>query len=235
MKNILSIFVLFILIISCDPCDDCDSVTFEPTVSFIFINQDSIEAINDSLSVIAEIDSSLSTNIDSLILLKDSLQILEDSIANGGMLDQQKIDIETLIGSRQADSLLFAMKNAGTDTIIPILNSTVASINSGLILVSEIAIPGTGYSEVYEDSALVWSIPLSFDNAFAEYNVTIDGFTETIELLYDNVQTVDEQRNVLIRAENIEVINKTYLEIDSVKSNCTENCVDGEATFTFYF
>ncbi len=61
--------------------------------------------------------------------------------------------------------------------------------------------------------------------------MTIAGIARTIEFSYDNIQEVDEERNVLIRAENIQVVSTTFDSFD----NCEENCVDGEASFTFYF
>ena len=231
MKHLLSILSLFLLIVSCDPCNDCDSISFEPTVTFIFINQDSVSAINDSLAVINTIDSSLTANIDSLTVLRDSLQTVIDSIANGGSLSSQQMDLEQWIADRQADSTTFAIRNEGSDSISNILTTTRTTINSGLLLVEQIDISGANQLLTYTDSATSWIIPLAFDGSFTEYNVTIAGVTETIELDYDNVQEIDEQRNVLIRAENIRVINEPY---DSL-INCEQNCIDGEATFTFYF
>lgn len=231
MKNSLSILILFLIIISCDPCDDCTSVSFEPTISFVFINQDSISTIDDSLAVITRNDSSLTANIDSLDILRDSLKIVNDSIANGGSLSGEKMNLDQWIVLRQADSTFFAIKNEDGDSIATVLNTTKTSINSGLLLVDQIEILGTSSILTYEDSAATWSIPLSFDGTFTQYEVTIAGITETVELAYDNFQEVDESRNVLIRAENIRVINEPY---DSL-INCEANCVDGEATFTFYF
>ncbi|MEP1032124.1 hypothetical protein [Ekhidna sp.] len=231
MKNILGILTFFLLIVACDPCDDCDSVAFEPTVSFIFINQDSINSIDDSLSVFAFNDSSFSANVDSLDILRDSLQSVNDSIANGGDLNSEQMNLEQWINERQTDSALFATINKDADSISGIFNATKTIINSGLLLVDQIEILGASSTLTYQDSAIIWSIPLSYEGAFTQYEVTIAGEAEIIELAYDNFQEVGEQRNVLIRAENIRVVNEPY---DSL-INCEENCIDGEATFTFYF
>lgn len=219
------------MIVACDPCDDCDSISFEPTVTFVFINQDSVSKIDIRLSIIAEIDSSLNANIDSLTILRDSLQIVDDSIANGGSLSSEKINLEQWITERQADSSTFATQNVGSDSVANVLNTTKATINSGLLLVEEIEIQGANTTLTYEDSATLWNVPLAFDGTFTQYLVTIAGATETIELSYENVQEVSQQRDVLIRAVNIQVTNTPY---DSL-INCEENCKDGEATFTFYF
>ncbi len=185
---------------SCDPCDDCDSILFEPTVSFVFINQDSIENINDSLAVISFNDSRLSVSIDSLIILRDSLQTIQELIDNGENLDREKMAIEMFIHQQKTDSLLFADLNQGTDTIIPILNQAKSIINSGLILVNQIKVLGTSFMTKNEDSATNWSIPLSFDQSFNRYEITINDLSEVIELEYHLFQEVDEQRTVLIRA-----------------------------------
>lgn len=221
------------MIVSCDPCDDCDSVSFEPTISLIFINQDSIQKIDDSLAIISFNDSSLAANIDSLIFLKDSLASINDSIQNGGDLNNEKMTIEQWIMDRQSDSLLFATKNLGTDTIAPLLNKTKTSINTGLLQVDEIEILGTGFILTYDDidSATVWSIPLSYNEEFNQYEITIAGVPRTIEFSYENFQELDKERNVLVRAKDIQVVSTTFNSFD----NCEDNCVDGEATFTFYF
>ncbi|MEP0987276.1 hypothetical protein [Ekhidna sp.] len=231
MKNSLSIFVIFLLIISCDPCDDCDSVSFEPTISLIFINQDSIQSIDDSLAIISFNDSSLAANIDSLSILRDSLETINDSIQNGGDLNSEKMALEDWIMSRQSDSLLFVIKNLGTDTITPILNQTKASINTGLLKVDQIEILGTSNVFSYEDSATTWSIPLSYNEDFNQYEITIAGVPRLIELSYSTFQELDQERNVLIRAKDIQVVTTTFDSFD----NCEENCVDGETIFTFYF
>lgn len=235
-KFLLSILI-FSIIMSCDPCDDCDSVVFEPRITLVFINQDSLNSLNDSLAVFAFNDSALSANIDSLGILRDSLQIINDSIENGGNLDSQKMDVEEWISERQSDSTLFATKNQDADSLTTVFNSTKSTINSGLMQVNQIEIVGTTFIETYEDvdSATSWSIPLSYDKSFTEYEVSIANFTDIIELDYDIFQEVDNERNVLLRAENIRVVERDYQEINSIETNCEENCIDGETVFTIYF
>ncbi len=231
MKNCLIIFSLFLVIVACDPCDDCDSISFEPTVSFVFINQDSINALDDSLAVFAFNDSSLNANKDSLLALRDSLDKVNVAISNGGDFTSEKSDLEQWISSRQVDSTFYATLNKDADSLSAIFNTTKTTISSGLLLVDQIEILGASNLLTYTDSATAWSIPLAFDGSFTQYEITIAGKTETVELAYDNIQEIDEQRNVLIRAENIQVVSTTFDSFD----NCEENCIDGEASFTFYF
>lgn len=232
MRNLSIITILTVLVLSCDPCDDCTTVTFEPTAQMIFINADSVSSIDSSLVAFAEIDSSLNSNIDSLTVLRDSLQIITDSIANGGNLGIEQLALQTLISARQSDSIMFANQNVGLDSIGSVLSSTRATINSGLLLIRKIKFPEINDSLIYtdEDSATFWNFPLSYEGAFSSYEITIDNEVFSIELEYENFTEIDEERNVLIRAQDIQVINHSF---DSL--NSCETCVDGEATFTFYF
>ncbi|MEO1254467.1 MAG: hypothetical protein AAFY41_06230 [Bacteroidota bacterium] len=242
MKKLIGILVLFLTIIACDPCEDCDSTIFEPTVSLVFINQDSIQILDDSLAVFAFNDSVLTANIDSLDILRDSLNVVNDSIANGGMLSNERADLQRWIEERRADSATFAAKNENADELTAEFNDIKGVISSGLIQVDQIAVLGTSFINTYDevDSATEWSIPLSLnplssERSFNEYEVSIAGLTEIIELDYEVFEEVDQQRTVLVRARDIRVVDRMYVEIDSVKSNCEENCFDGTTVFTFYF
>ena len=239
MKNLLGIAILFfIFITSCDPCDDCSSTSFEPTISFVFINQDSIQNLDDQLAVFAFNDSALTVHVDALDTLRRRCSEIQAGLDTGNTSFQaEKDEILALILDRQADSLNFATLNKDADSLTAVFNEVKATINSGLIQVDQIEILGSSFTETYEDidSATSWRIPLSFDGSFNQYEVTISDLTEIIELDYDVMQEIDEERNVLIRAQNIRIIEKMYVEIDSVQSNCEENCIDGETVFTFYF
>ncbi|MEM7296843.1 MAG: hypothetical protein AAF391_01090, partial [Bacteroidota bacterium] len=90
----------------------------------VFINADSVAGIDSALVVFAAIDSSLNANIDSLTTLRDSLQIVIDSIANGGSLNSERNQLDQWILDRQADSILFANENDGLDSVATVLNST---------------------------------------------------------------------------------------------------------------
>ena len=235
MVRIIQIFILFLLIYACDPCNDCTSTFFEPTVTLVFINQDSIQNLDDSLAVFAFNDSVLTANIDSLDNLRDSLQIVLDSIANGGSLTQEQNDLEGWIVDRQVDSAFYATLNQDADSLSAIFNLTKTIINSGLIQLDSIEVLTTGTSLISEDSTVNWNIPLAFDGSFNQYEVTLEGVSDVLTFSYDNFQEVDQERTVLIRAANIELVSFTNNFIDSVRTSCEETCFDDEATFTVYF
>ncbi len=171
----------------------------------IFINQDSI------------------TTLDSLLMVNGNQSDVIDSLL-------QEIDVSE---TDQIDSL--NELQSAIDSTSAVYASTKSTINSGLLLVKRIEILGSPYDSIYTDSATTWKVPLAYDKSFTQYEVSIDDFSEIIEFDFDNIQRIDEFRNVLVRAENIRVIEKSYTRIDSVKSNCDENCTDDEAIFTFYF
>ena len=234
VKQLLNIFILFLFIASCDPCDDCDTVSFEPTISLIFINQDSVNSLDDSLMVFAFNDSALAVHVNALDTLRLRLVEVQNGLDTGNTsLQAEKDEILSLIPERQNDSTLYATLNQDSDSLTAVFNQTKSTINSGMLQVDQIEILGTQNILTYEDidSATSWSIPLAYDGEFTQYEVTIAGIARTIEFSYDNIQEVDEERNVLIRAENIQVVSSTFDSFD----NCEENCVDGEASFTFYF
>ncbi|WP_370090513.1 hypothetical protein [Ekhidna sp.] len=234
MKQLLSIFIFFLLIVSCDPCDDCDTVSYEPTISLVFINQDSINSLDDSLMVFSFNDSALAVHVNALDTLRARLEEVQIGLDTGNTsLQAEKDEILILIPERQTDSSYYATLNQDADSLTAVFNTTKSTINSGLLQVDQIEILGTTFVNTYEDidSATIWSIPLSYDGEFNTYEVVIAGIARTIEFSYDNTQEVDEERNVIIRAENIQVVSSTFDSFD----NCEENCVDGEASFTFYF
>jgi len=233
MKHLTFILLLFVILTGCDPCEDCGTVTFEPTVEMIFINADSLKVLDDSLAFFAFNDSSLTSNIEILDTLRTRLEEVQTGLDTGNMsLQEEKEEIINLINERQTDSLSFATLNQNADSLISIFNETRITINSGLLLVSEVTVPEVGSSLTYEDSATSWRFPLSFENDFSIYELMIANELYTIELDYETFTEVDEQRNVLVRARNIQVIDT--VGFDSVDI-CQQNCVDGNASFTFYF
>jgi len=235
MKNPAFAILLFALITACDPCPDCgEPLLSEPTAAMIFINQDSIVAINNSLDVIAFNDSAIISNSFILDTLRTRLVEVElglDTSENAD-LEQEKILIEQLIPGFMNDSSFYATLNKDADSLGNILRSTRTTINSGLLRIDELSVLETGATITYEDSASSWNFPLLFDATAASYEFTIDGESYAMEITYETFTEVDQQRTLLVRAENIQVVDTQGF--DSLL-NCEINCFDGNASFTFYF
>lgn len=219
---------------ACDPCEDCGNpVIFDPTFNLTFINADSIKKIDDSLTVIAFNDSALSSHINVLDTLRNRLDEVQMGIDTGNTtLQEEKELILMLIPENQTDSSLFATLNQDADSISSILNLTKSTINTGLLKVDSIQFIGTRDTLLFLDSASNYTIPLSFDKSFTQYAITIDGTTYLIEVDYTIFEEIDIERNVLLRAKDIQL----FLPQNSFDSLQTcETCTDGEASFILYF
>ena len=232
MKQFIFIYTLLLLATSCDPCPDCgEPLASEPTVEMIFINQDSIHSIDLTINFLESQDSIFSLVKADLDGLRDSLQQIQDSLNIGrDEYEDEKASLLDLIEQEQQDSLFYENQEIGENTAI--LNTARSTINSGLILVNRISLPETGSTTTFSDSAIAWNFPLSFREEFSVYDVLIHDENFTIELDYETFTEVDEERNIRVRAQNIRVIDT--MGFDSLNI-CEENCIDGEASFTFYF
>ena len=227
-------FILFTVVVlaSCDPCLDCGQpLAYEPTVDMVFINQDSIASIDIALIQYDSLDSIFTLVKVELEDLRDSLIEVQDSIAKGldEYLDEEASLLE-MISQGEQDSLFY--ENQKIDSNSSVLNNSKSTISSGNILVNMVSFPEINESLTYTDSATVWSFPLSFEKKFSIYEVLIQDEVFTIEVDYEVFTEVDEERNVRIRAQDIRIVDTSG--IDSL-IDCEQNCVDGEASFTFYF
>ncbi|MEM0938292.1 MAG: hypothetical protein AAF600_05900 [Bacteroidota bacterium] len=233
MSRYYPFFILFVFVTSCDPCENCNGpVLFEPTVEMVFINQDSIIIIDSALLVYDSLDSSFSSVNLLLVDLRDRLNEIEDSLALGLMEYQDEKDaLLDAINESELDSIFLDSLEIDSNTVA--LNDIKSTINSGLIKIDTLFIPETGAFISYDDSSTSWPFPLSFEKDFTVYEVLIHNEEFSIELDYETFTDLDQERNVLIRARDIQVIDLSdnFITLDS----CNENCLDGEATFTFFF
>lgn len=225
------------MLYACDPCEDCDQpVVFEPTIDLMFINADSLKQMNDSIDIAKANSSMLATLLidlgDTLKFLGDSLTVIQDSIANGGSLEDELTSIEGAINDFTNNKTIATSDKKVQDSLTSVISEIVILLNSGKVPVHEIEFIETGDTLMYLDSAVNYTIPLSFDKSFTTYGITIDNFTYEIEVDYTIFEEVDEERNVLVRAKDIQII----LPINSFDSLQTcETCTDGEASFILYF
>ncbi|MEM6643320.1 MAG: hypothetical protein AAF616_10095 [Bacteroidota bacterium] len=236
MRNLVFAVLLFGLLAACDPCEDCGaSLVFEPTVEMIFVNADSLKDIRDSLGIIAFNDSALASNSFILDTLQDRIEEIDLILAtmDSALLELEKAEILNVsVPMRKADSALFAELNKDADSISQLFTQAITTINSGSVELENVVIVENEATIPFTDSATSWNFPLSFDGKFSTYTFDISDESFLIQLDYENFTEVDEERNVLIRARDLTLIDT--LGFDSVDV-CERNCFDGNATFTFYF
>lgn len=219
---------------SCDPCEECgDPILREPTVYMVFINQDSLIRIDSALLSYDSLDSSFNSINGILADLRDSLIKVEDSLALGlAEYEDEKDALLDSINKTKLDSIF--LDSLAIDSNTNVLNTIKTTINSGLIRLDSYQLLGSGQGSIISDendSLTSWPLPLDFNNNLTAYELFIANEEFTIELGYETFTEVGDERNVVVRAENIEVLNHTFDDLDS----CNENCIDGEATFIFYF
>lgn len=192
--------------------------------------------MNDSIAITefnsALLDTLLTQLNDTLSQLGDSLIVIQDSIANGGSLEDELMSIENAIIDFSIDQNLADSNRDFQDSLTSVMDDVVALINTGKVPVSKIQFLETGDTLLYLDSAINYTIPLSFDKSFTMYGITIDNFTYEIELDYTIFEEIDTEKNVLLRAKDIQIIlpNNSF---DSLQT--CETCTDGEASFILYF
>ncbi len=237
IKTYVNIFILVLLIASCDPCDDCDAIFFEPTISLVFIDQERLDLLQtertEVQSIIDGLDGELDY-IDSILnYLNNRITELNIRIDAGEDLENEKGPAEDSVRNFTAQRESPQENKEDQESILDSLNTDISTINSGDIFVNSIEIIETGSVLSYPDSATSFSVPLSMDTSFLNYAVTIGDETNTFVVDYELFQEVDADRNVLIRARDIELMI-TNDSFDSLVS-CQENCLDGQATFTLFF
>jgi len=166
--------------------------------------------------------------------------VVRDLIADGEDLQGLEASIEEIITDFNEDRTQKIEIRETLDSLSQVINGSIAQLNSGLVLMEFIEIVEIESPITYGDDSLATSfaIPLSIDESFFNYEVNIVRDTNTFatetgtfQVGYELFRDIDDDRNVLIRAQNIQIINHSFDSLDA----CEENCLDGQSIFTFYF
>ncbi len=235
MKQLLFLLLILIQIVSCRTSDDTSlSITSEPTIDLVFINTDSLNQLNDSTNAISVLNTGITASLtqisDTLTFLSDSLGKINTAIDMGELLETEKAAIESAIETYTNQESMLTREKAVNDSLVLVMNGVKSIINSGLVSVQDITIVENGNQQLFTDSASLYTVPLSFDKSFTQYALTISGNRYSFQVDYEIRQELDVRRNVRLKADNITVIDHTFLSFD----DC-EICTDGNATFTFHF
>lgn len=233
-QNIL--FILFstlglLLLEACgDECEDCEPAVVQPSIAALFINQDSLMTLNvqiDSLDSIIGLNQELLSETNAFInILVDSLTRLENGLDTGNTdLEDLVIRVEDQIDSSQTKTIEFDETIALLEEDVQDLGSIVTLIESGNILVSRMTNLDNQVVVNYEDSSTQWSFPVDLNVDLVRYEVVINENSYDVSIGYEREQDVNFRREVILRINNIEIIN--YSGFDTVTLN--------EKKLTLYF
>ena len=233
---ILSTF-LFVLF-GCDNCEECESVVSAPRTSFIFIDGEALQNLEDSLTVISDSLNTLNTEIDTLNeqinTFVDSLGVI-NSLLDSGRVElrddslalQEIIDVQTLV----LDSL-----QQTADSLSSISSTVTANANevaSGLILLDTAQNLSNGNCLTFSDSAAVYSLPLETGSPETSYSFSITGNRYRVDLSYVTAQTLSIERELRVIAQELTVLDHTF---DSLTVFCTTTeCISNETSLVCYF
>ncbi|MEQ8471837.1 MAG: hypothetical protein RIC35_11655 [Marinoscillum sp.] len=242
-KFIYILLTWLVLMWACDPCEDCGQpLEYDPSVKMIFINQDSIVSIKDSIlfntDSIARIDTVRLSLADSVRTLTDTINALNLLISSGntqyvaqknrfvGISDSLDVVVDTL------NIYKTRIRSLNTE-----MNKVISAINGGSIQLSEVLLVTNNINLFFEDSMKSFSLPLLIGEVGSEqetsYRVIIVEDTFYISLQYSSYETVDAARVARIRTRNIDTVSHSF---DSLNINCrTADCLSDETTLTVYF
>lgn len=236
MKNLFPI--LFALSIALS-CSEDDEVFFnEPNIDVQFFNIDSLVKVDDSLKVITD---SILVLTDSLKIWNDSILVLNDTITNLTILigqgqtdlEMNKNLFESYLTILSTNVVVYDKLDSTLDSHNTILSGTKSDIESGKIELSSIENIENGNVVFYEDSATLYSLPLSMTTDFSSYRLTIDNRTYELELDYKRVKEENDLSKIVVVAFDIAVKRHTF---DSLKQNCnTTLCENDGVSLQVYF
>lgn len=198
------LFLVWILlslgISSCQDCADCGPATAEPYVSFRFFN------------------------IDSLLKVQDTLQVLEDSLEKViAGIDTGNTDLEPI--------------RAELEEGVDLYDQVSTDIKNGKLKIEEVRGPN-GEGPIYfrdsttNDSLTVFPFPLDMNYDSCSFLISIGERVDKVGVSYVSELDYASER-IIMRVYDIEISENTY---DSARIICNENrCISNETKIYLYF
>lgn len=202
---------LALLTFSCEE-NEPEIMGIEPFFNIRFINQDSISKLDNSID-----------------LINDELQNIADSLVAIDSLENNNEDANY---TANKESLNDQKKLLTTDRTN--LNKIITLIKTGKVKISSLKGQNSAGTITYQDSLTSYNFPLNTHADFSRFIITIADIDYSLDVLYSR-ETVEQERDVLIKALNFDVIE--YAGFDSVKISQRDsiNYSSNEATVTAYF
>lgn len=196
----LILTLLALGISSCQDCSDCGPAAAEPYVSFRFFN------------------------IDSLLQVEDTLQVLEDSLDKViAGIDTGNIDLEPIREELEKE--------------VDLYHQVSTDIKNGKLKIEEVLGPN-GEGPIFfrdsttNDSLTVFPFPLDMNHDSCSFIITISDRVDKVGVRYVSELDYASER-IVMRVYDIEVSENTY---DSARIICNQNrCISNETKIYLYF
>ena len=205
---------MLLSLLMCMSCqhEDPEITGLAPYFRVKFINQGSIDILEDSIALV---DKALEDISDSLTVI-DSLEIIYDTL-------DLSVNKESLSDLRQ----IFNEKKTG-------YNSSISLINSGKMKVQKIEGDDGSGTISYSDSLTLYKIPLNPNTDFSRFYIYIEGSEYSIDTRYER-NTIEDNRNIIIQATNFEVLDQSGFRDLSISNSDSVNLTSDGATIVAYF
>ena len=213
-------------------------LVFDPTVELIFINNDTLEGLDEKIGSVSE---TLSTEELKASNAEDELDSLEarlgeviELIENGdNSYEEERNELEDLIID-YTDSLdYYSLIIDELDSIQDHWVNFRQEVQEGLIKVDTLYVNNQFIT--YDDSAKSYHAPLLMtEEAFTQFETVIGKYRGEISFEYTLEESVDETREIKLRAKDITPYD--YSQYDSISEpQCvTSECRDHETTVYIY-
>mgnify|MGYP002835164905 CR=1 FL=1 len=213
-------------------------LVFDPTVELVFINNDTLQGLDKEIASVTE---TLSTQElkeadaeDKLDSLENRLIEVNELIENGdNSYEEERDDLEDLIID-YTDSLdYYALIIHELDSIQDHWVDFRQEVRDGLIKVDTLYVNNQYIT--YDDSAKSYHAPLLMtEEAFTQFETVIGKYRGEISFEYILEESVDETREIKLRARDI--TPHDYHQYDSISEpQCvTSECRDHETTVYIY-
>ncbi|MDW3192364.1 MAG: hypothetical protein R8G66_08365 [Cytophagales bacterium] len=226
--------VLLLLVWGCNDCEECVTTVDAPRVSFVFLNQTSLDTLNTDLGAIDASLTELQTMATSLTASNVTLDSLLDSLTARiarGMIELRDDSMATANKIEANNQLLTsnAESQNSLNTERSDLTSIIATVESGNLLVDTVTNIETGTFQTFADSATAYKLPLDPNNAAISYAFSIASMEYDLTVTYTTSTSQSARRNILVGAENIAYTTTSF---DSVRVDPETN--NTNATTTIY-
>ncbi len=229
--------VLGLSLYNCESCDDCGPLQKEPTITFKFVNQDSLTIIQENLlslnAGIDEINTSLETIAVEIQFYNDSIQTINRLITEGdNNLDNLRNLLQAKTDSLQTTFVNFQNLRLEEEEKVNILLVTENDIENGKIRIDSLTSTVTEASVTFgSDSLESFRFPLSINDDATTYGIFISGVKYELSLEYERNFNEDERSRIEVIVSNIKIGSHTFKEA----INSCEVCISNETSITVFF